>query len=140
MTKKNSTMSGIKTIISKEELGERIESKLLTRGIANPASATNDQIYQATVSIIKELMLEYRSKFKKRIKATDGKKICYLCMEFLVGRSLKTNIHNLCLVDQYTEALKELVKFNLDKGVNGFYVGGSTGEAFLLSADERKEV
>ena len=83
MTTQNSNLSGLKTMISKDELNERIESKLLTRGIANPNSATNDQIYQATVSIIKELMLEYRSKFKKRIKAADGKKICYLCMEFL---------------------------------------------------------
>ena len=106
MTKNNSTLSGLKTIISKEELSERIESKLLTRGIANPTTATNDQIYQATVSIIKELMLEYRSKFKKRIKATDGKKICYLCMEFLVGRSLKNDTKNLGIYDDLCEILK----------------------------------
>ena len=106
MTNNNSTMSGLKTIINKEELSERIESKLLTRGIANPTTATNDQIYQATVSIIKELMLEYRSKFKKRIKATDGKKICYLCMEFLVGRSLKNDTKNLGIYDDLCEILK----------------------------------
>ena len=99
MTTQNSNLSGLKTMISKDELNERIESKLLTRGIANPNSATNDQIYQATVSIIKELMLEYRSKFKKRIKAADGKKICYLCMEFLVGRSLKNDSKNLGIYD-----------------------------------------
>ena len=106
MINQNSTMSGLKTKISKEELSERIESKLLTRGIANPTSATNDQIYQATVSIIKEIMLEYRSKFKKRIKATDGKKICYLCMEFLVGRSLKNDTKNLGIYDDLCEILK----------------------------------
>ena len=106
MINNNSTLSGLKTIISKEELSERIESKLLTRGIANPTSATNDQIYQATVSIIKELMLEYRSKFKKRIKAADGKKICYLCMEFLVGRSLKNDTKNLGIYDDLCEILK----------------------------------
>ena len=106
MINQNSTMSGLKTKISKEELSERIESKLLTRGIANPTSATNDQIYQATVSIIKEIMLEYRSKFKKRIKAADGKKICYLCMEFLVGRSLKNDTKNLGIYDDLCEILK----------------------------------
>lgn len=37
-------------------------------------------------------------------------------------------------------ALKKLVRFNLDKGVNGFYVCGSTSEAFLMSMDERKKV
>ena len=36
--------------------------------------------------------------------------------------------------------LEALVKFNVKNGVSGFYVTGSTGEAFLLSADERKEV
>ncbi len=36
--------------------------------------------------------------------------------------------------------LEKLVKFNIDKGVKGFYVGGSTGEAFLLSTDERKQI
>ena len=36
--------------------------------------------------------------------------------------------------------LEKLVKYNVEKGVKGFYVGGSTGEAFLLSTDERKEI
>lgn len=36
--------------------------------------------------------------------------------------------------------LEKLVEFNLKKGVTGFYVGGSTAEAFLLSADERKQI
>lgn len=38
------------------------------------------------------------------------------------------------------KALKKLVRFNLDKGVSGFYVGGSTSEAFLLTSDERKNI
>ncbi|MBO5240335.1 MAG: N-acetylneuraminate lyase [Clostridia bacterium] len=36
--------------------------------------------------------------------------------------------------------LKKLVRFNLEKGATGFYVGGSTAEAFLLSTQERKKV
>ena len=66
MINQNSTMSGLKTKISKEELSERIESKLLTRGIANPTSATNDQIYQATVSIIKEFHAKIADLFAVR--------------------------------------------------------------------------
>jgi len=34
--------------------------------------------------------------------------------------------------------LEKLIKFNMDKGASGFYCGGSTSEAFLLSLDERK--
>lgn len=36
--------------------------------------------------------------------------------------------------------LEKLIKFNVEKGVTGFYVGGSTAEAFLLSTDERKQI
>lgn len=36
--------------------------------------------------------------------------------------------------------LKELVERNIQKGVAGFYVCGSTSEAFFLSAKERKEI
>ena len=36
--------------------------------------------------------------------------------------------------------LEKLIKHNLKMGVKGFYVCGSTGEAFLLSTDERKQV
>lgn len=36
--------------------------------------------------------------------------------------------------------LRQIVRMNLDKGVAGFYVCGSTAEAFLLSLEERKQV
>ena len=36
--------------------------------------------------------------------------------------------------------LEKLVLHNLKLGVRGFYVGGSTAEAFLLSTDERKQI
>lgn len=37
-------------------------------------------------------------------------------------------------------SLEKLIQMNLQKGVDGFYVGGSTAEAFLLSFDERKSL
>ncbi|QGN39940.1 N-acetylneuraminate lyase [Klebsiella oxytoca] len=38
------------------------------------------------------------------------------------------------------ESLRRLVQFNLRQGVDGLYVGGSTGEAFVQSGTERQEV
>lgn len=38
------------------------------------------------------------------------------------------------------KALADLIQLNLNKGVDGFYVNGSTAEAFLLDDDERKDV
>ena len=37
-------------------------------------------------------------------------------------------------------SVKKIVDMNLSKGINGFYVGGSTGEGMLLTVEERKEL
>ncbi len=51
------------------------------------------------------------------------------------------------LVTPYTESgevdcdeLQKLVRSLIDRGIDGFYVGGSTAEAFLLTENERKKV
>lgn len=38
------------------------------------------------------------------------------------------------------KSLEKLIERNIGQGVAGFYVGGSTAEAFLLTEDERKEL
>lgn len=38
------------------------------------------------------------------------------------------------------DSIKKLVEFNIENGIDGFYVGGSTGEGLLLTNEERKEV
>jgi dihydrodipicolinate synthase/N-acetylneuraminate lyase len=37
-------------------------------------------------------------------------------------------------------ALRKVLTFNLDAGVNGFWIGGGTGESILLSDDENRRV
>jgi N-acetylneuraminate lyase len=39
-----------------------------------------------------------------------------------------------------TESLRRLVRFNINQGIDGLYVGGSTGEAFVQSIAEREQV
>ena len=36
------------------------------------------------------------------------------------------------------EALRRIVAYHIDAGVDGFWVGGGTGEATLLSGEERR--
>ena len=83
----------------KQILKEKIEAKLITKGVTDPLAANADQLYQATVQVLKDLMLRERESFKKRVKDTSSKKVCYLCMEFLVGRFLKNNATNLGVYD-----------------------------------------
>ncbi|MBO5907197.1 MAG: glycogen/starch/alpha-glucan phosphorylase [Clostridia bacterium] len=107
-SRKNQRTPDAKKTITKKELKERIEGKLTALGAASPKSATREQIYQATVQTVKDIMIEYREQFKKRIKAKDGKKICYLCMEFLVGRALKNDAMNLGIYDKLLDVLSEM--------------------------------
>ena len=100
-------ITGEKDKITKAELRERIEAKLITRGITSPETATDEQLYQATVQVLKEIMIDYRTDFKKRIKAVGGKKVCYLCMEFLVGRALKNDAMNLGVYDELCSVLSD---------------------------------
>ena len=69
---------GKKEPISKKELKSKIEAKLISRGVANFSEATDEQLYQAVVHAIKDLMISYRERFKKRARAGGTKKICYL--------------------------------------------------------------
>ncbi len=101
------SLNGKKEKITKSELKERIEAKLITRGVYDPNDATTEQLYNAAVLAVKDIMIEYRSAFKKRIRAVDGKKICYLCMEFLVGRSLKNDTMNLGIYDELCEIMTD---------------------------------
>ena len=107
MNKATNPISGQKEKITKQELKEKIEAKLVTRGIFNPKNATPEQLYQASFLAIKDIMLAYRAAFKKRVKAVSGKKVCYLCMEFLVGRALKNDSMNLGVYPELCEILEE---------------------------------
>ena len=99
---------GAKVKISKAELRERIEGKLLLRGVSDISLANDEQLYGATMLAIKDIMLEYREEFKKRSRANGAKKICYLCMEFLVGRAMKNDSINLGIYEEVCSIFNEL--------------------------------
>ena len=69
--------------------------------------ATKDQVYKATAITVKDILLAKKREFKQANNKTGGKRVYYLCMEFLVGRSLKSNLYNLGLTDVYGEILKK---------------------------------
>lgn len=80
----------------------------------DPKTATNDQYYQAVAMIVRDMLSEMNSAFREEAKGQDSKEVYYLCMEFLMGRSLKNNLYNLDLTDTFEEALKSF-DIKLDK-------------------------
>lgn len=80
----------------------------------DPKSATDEQFYKATAMIVRDMLSEKASDFRHQASEQDSKEVYYLCMEFLMGRSLKNNLYNLDLTDTFKEALASF-DVNLDK-------------------------
>lgn len=72
----------------------------------DPKTATNEQYYKAVAMIVRDMLSQMNSEFRNEAKEQDSKEIYYLCMEFLMGRSLKNNLYNLDLTSVFDEALK----------------------------------
>lgn len=70
--------------------------------------ASDAQFYKATVMVVKDLLDEKRRYFMSHSRSQGRKEVYYLCMEFLLGRSLKNSISNLCLTDKFQAALSSL--------------------------------
>ena len=74
----------------------------------SPAEATHTQIYKALSKIVVNYLKEKRSMFMTDCNSKGRKQVYYLSMEFLMGRSLKTNLYNLGMQDEVAKALKKL--------------------------------
>lgn len=91
-----------------------LEEKLASYFGVTPSDASIDQMYKAVSMSVLDILLEKKKQFNRKVKEQKSKRVYYLCMEFLVGRSLKTNLYNLGIVDSYREVLKEY-GFDLDE-------------------------
>lgn len=80
----------------------------------DPKTATDEQYYKAVAMIVRDMLSQMNSDFRNEAGKQDTKEIYYLCMEFLMGRSLKNNLYNLDLTNVFDEALKSF-DVKLDK-------------------------
>lgn len=93
--------------LTKKEVLDQIKSKLSRYYGVTTEEATSDQLYKAVVMIVKDILLEKRKSYHYKLKEQGGKRIYYLCMEYLLGRSLKNNVYNLGIESAVNGALKE---------------------------------
>jgi starch phosphorylase len=92
----------------KAQIRDAIFSKLARYFGTTPDEASEEQIYKSVVLSVKDILTQMRSDFKIDTKKQRAKKIYYLCLEFLIGRSLRNNLRNLGLADIYGEILSEI--------------------------------
>ena len=100
--------------MSKEHIKHELIKVLHSNYNAAPDDASDAQVYNALSTIIMEHLNEMRNSFTNKINSQGKKQVYYLSMEFLMGRSLKTSIYNLDIVDDVRSILKEY-NINLEK-------------------------
>jgi len=95
------------------QLSSMIERKLSHNFGVTPEQASDEIFYKACVLTLLEIMSERRANFKKSVNEQEAKTVYYLSMEFLMGRSLKSNLYNLDLTETMEKALAKFkVKLN----------------------------
>lgn len=102
------------TKLSTAQIKENVEIKLARYFGCTSKEASDEQMYKAVSMTVRDILTQKRGAFKKEVNKQQSKRIYYMCMEFLLGRSLKTNLCNLGLSNEYNKALKDL-GFELDE-------------------------
>lgn len=98
----------MKTGISTTQAKKLIADKLSHFFGVSPDVATDEQFYKAVAMIVRDELSKKNSDFRHTAKGQDSKQIYYLCMEFLMGRSLKNNLYNLGLTETFDKALSSM--------------------------------
>lgn len=93
--------------LTKAQAKELLENKLSHFIGVEPHNATNEQYYKAVALVLRDLMSQGRTEFSEKGSKNGAKTVYYLCMEFLMGRSLKNTLYNLNLTSTFQNVLKD---------------------------------
>ena len=75
-----------------KEFAKILQDKLTSEYGVDLSVASKQQIYRSLALICRQMMSENHKKFQSKAIGTGTKQVYYLCMEFLMGRSLKVSL------------------------------------------------
>ena len=90
------------------EIREALNSKLSRYFGISEGDADIKQIYQATILAVRDALAVRNKEFEEKVTKNQAKQVYYMCMEFLIGRSLKMNLCNLGIEEEYRKVLKKM--------------------------------
>ncbi|MBE5779798.1 MAG: glycogen/starch/alpha-glucan phosphorylase [Clostridiales bacterium] len=96
------------TVYDAEGIKKSIVGKLQRYYGITVQEANPQQLYRAVASTARDQIMSKWMISRKKRHEQHGKRVYYLSVEFLMGRSLNCNIINLCSENAYAQALKEL--------------------------------
>ena len=93
---------------TKQELTGLITGKLRRNYGRDVSEATAEQMFQSCALVVRDIIAERHIKTAEQVRSAHGRRVHYLSMEFLMGRSLRKNAYNLDLIQPLTEAVEAL--------------------------------
>ena len=82
---------------TRREFEKLLKDKLMSECNVTIDAASADQIYRCLAMITRQIMSDRQKQFQSKVLGEGKKQVYYLCMEFLMGRSLRTSLFNLGL-------------------------------------------
>ena len=118
------------TNVNAKQMKALIDAKLSHHYGLKTEDADDEHIYKAIVLVVRDMLFEARKEFADKYDKNGGKRVYYICMEFLMGRSLKNNLYNLnlektvsqCLSD-YDTTLEKIYEQEPDAGLGNGGLG-----------------
>ncbi|SYX08958.1 Maltodextrin phosphorylase,glycogen phosphorylase,glycogen/starch/alpha-glucan phosphorylases,Carbohydrate phosphorylase [Chlamydia poikilotherma] len=101
-------MSFDKNLVNIETMKQAILNRLYFGVVQSPESASTRDIFTAVSKTVMEWLAKGWLKTQNSYYEQDVKRVYYISMEFLLGRSLKSNLLNLGILDLVRDALAEL--------------------------------
>ena len=92
---------------TKKEFDKMLRDKLTSEYAVTLEVASDTQIYRALAMITREIMSGRQKVFQAKTLGSGHKQVYYLCMEFLMGRSLRTSLFNLGLNEVAEQVLAD---------------------------------
>ncbi|MFN0118754.1 MAG: glycogen/starch/alpha-glucan phosphorylase [Elusimicrobiota bacterium] len=91
-----------------QKLEELIRYHLRTTLAKDLSDVSNEDVFHAISLSIKGIAVEQLLQTERRYRDQDLKRVYYLSMEFLIGRTLENNLLNLKLLEECRKAVKNL--------------------------------
>lgn len=91
-----------------KQLQELVNGKLKRHYGVVSEDANPKMIYDACALVVRDMLMEKWVATQEEMEKTQAKQVCYLSIEFLLGRSLRNNVYNLGLMHEFSEMLTQM--------------------------------
>src|SRR5262245_13522189 len=100
-------MTNLTGTVKASAIAKQIEDELRYTLGQRKDEASPYELFRALGLIVRQRLIDQFFETQRRFQERDAKSVYYVSMEFLIGQSLRNNLHNLKIYDLCVEAMKD---------------------------------